>query len=284
MNASFERQKNIKAIALTLGMHAMLFLMFFYIAFQIPVPPAPMPQEGFEVNLGNSETGLGDEAPLAAESPAPSATESENAASASTAGDAAMETNDDVSEVATVKKSNTVSNKPKSNSVPVKPKQNTKQETVALQQKPNPQPKALYKGGSGAGGNDADSYNNSRNQGIAGGSGDQGKPTGNINSNSYTGNSASGNGVSISKQGFAGRSISRTPAFDDDFNENATIALDVTINADGNVVTANFRQLGSTSSNPTLRRIALQRVKQVQFDKGNGEGKGVLLFRFRLKE
>lgn len=284
MEASFERQKNFKAIALTIGIHALLFLIFFYIAFQIPVPPVPLPQEGFEVNLGNSEMGLGDEAPLAAESPAPSATESENAASASAARDAVMETNDDASEVATVKKSNTVSNKPKSNPVPAKPKQNTKPESVALQQKPNPQPKALYKGGSGAGGNDADSYNNSRNQGIAAGSGDQGNPNGNINSNSYTGNSASGNGVSITKQGFAGRSISKTPAFDDDFNENATIALDVTINADGNVVTANFRQLGSTSSNPTLRRIALQRVKQVQFDKGNGDGNGVLLFRFRLKE
>ncbi len=53
-----------------------------------------------------------------------------------------------------------------------------------------PKPKAVYAGGksSGASGNNADSYNKSTNQGVAGGKGDQGKPNGNPNSDSYTGN------------------------------------------------------------------------------------------------
>src|SRR5947199_362365 len=57
-------------------------------------------------------------------------------------------------------------------------------------------PKAVYAGGKNPnnGGNNADSYNNIRNQGIAGGNGDQGKPNGNPNSDSYTGNGGTGNG------------------------------------------------------------------------------------------
>lgn len=283
MDASFEKQKNIKAVALTLSAHALLFLLFFFIAFHIPVPPAPMPQEGFEVNLGNSETGEGETAPAAMNAPAPDASEAANPVSSSSAAEAnieSSETDDDVS--IPPKKIITLQNK-KAVVTPEKKSTSISTTPAAVQQKPAPAPKALYKGGNGTGGNDADSYQNTRNQGIAGGNGDQGKPNGNINSNNYTRNSIGGNGMSISG-GVTGRQRINTPSFRDEFNENANIAVDIKIDADGNVVSAAYRQLGSTSSNANLKRIAIQSAKKIKFNKGTEEGKGVLVFKFRLQE
>ena len=63
MAASFEREKNIKASAYTGTICIMLFLLFFLLQWTLPQIPAPVFGEGIEVNLGNSETGLGNVAP-----------------------------------------------------------------------------------------------------------------------------------------------------------------------------------------------------------------------------
>ncbi|MFW1568030.1 hypothetical protein ACEV9J_24020, partial [Vibrio parahaemolyticus] len=101
----------------------------------------------------------------------------------------------------------------------------------------------------GAGGNNADSYNKSNNQGIAGGKGDQGNPNGNPNSDSYTGNAASGNsgnGVTI-RNGLDGRRITKLPSFEDDFNENAKVAVDITVDGSGAVTAATINPRGTTT-------------------------------------
>jgi hypothetical protein len=170
---------------------------------------------------------------------------------------------------------------------------------VAPARKPNPvpvenpepkprQPKVLYKGGdgSGKGGNNADSWNNSTNQGIAGGKGDQGKPGGNPNSDSYTGNAGGGkSGVSISR-GLSGRRISRFPSFEDEFNENAKVAVDVRVDRNGNVVQATYQARGSTTSDVGMRNIAINKARQLKFNP-NPDGPetdiGTIIFNFRLK-
>ncbi|HMP91326.1 MAG TPA: hypothetical protein PKD90_00505, partial [Phnomibacter sp.] len=151
---------------------------------------------------------------------------------------------------------------------------------------PQPKPKAqmgTYTGGQGQGGNNQDGFNNVRNQGVAGGKGDQGKPNGNINSDNYTGNGGSGkSGVSVTR-GLTGRRIVTFPSFEDDFNENAKIALTIKVDEAGRVVSAEYSALGSTSSKPNLISIAKRKAMQLRFNESDTEGNGTIVFNFRLK-
>ena len=116
---------------------------------------------------------------------------------------------------------------------------------------PKPHPKAVFHGvnGTGTGGNGADDYKPGGNQGIAGGHGDQGAPGGDPNSTNYTGG-GHGNGIAISR-GLAGRNIANHVSFTGDFNENAKVAIDVRVDENGNVTSAEYQLRGSTTSAET---------------------------------
>src|SRR5688500_12636096 len=77
MTADFERQKNIKALAITLGIAGALLLLFILLKWSLPtVPPVPT-QEFLEVNLGTDDFGSGDDQPLLPGEPAPAQQRSE---------------------------------------------------------------------------------------------------------------------------------------------------------------------------------------------------------------
>lgn len=291
----FERVKNIKAGTYTGAIVGILLLLAFMVSWTTPVPDTPVLDEGIEVNLGNSETGLGDEAPMIPGPPAETDLET-NAPPKSQLTEASeptkeVETNDDDKEAPPAVVAKPVNPKPAAKKVPEKDiTEKVKKPNTAIVNNPTPAPKkpiAVYKGGTakGTGGNDADSWNNSRNQGIAGGTGDQGKPNGNPDSDNYTGNGGTGkSGVSISR-GLQGRRISRLPSFEDDFNQNAKIAVDVKVSANGSVISATYQPRGSSTSDAGMRAIALQKARQLKFTEGqNGEESlGTIIFNFRLK-
>ncbi|WP_298390760.1 hypothetical protein, partial [Hydrotalea sp.] len=60
---NFEIEKNWKAAAYTLLICIGIFLLFFFLKWTLPQIHPPATEDGIEVNLGNSETGLGDIAP-----------------------------------------------------------------------------------------------------------------------------------------------------------------------------------------------------------------------------
>ena len=62
-NDSFESQKNLKAGGYTLGICVLLLIVLIYASWTQPVEPPPVVEEGIEVNLGNSDKGLGDKQP-----------------------------------------------------------------------------------------------------------------------------------------------------------------------------------------------------------------------------
>ncbi|MEI6266263.1 MAG: hypothetical protein WCP74_14280 [Sphingobacteriia bacterium] len=276
MDLSFEKEKNIKAITITGAITIVLFLIFFYVHYEKPIPPEPIIGEGIEVNLGNSETGYGTIAPQA---PGQSA---EKAATKSTPINQSitqpiqpienpLEDDIDVNN----KKPSKSSNKPIVESKPIPA--------------PAPTPKAIFKASNtkGPGGNNADSYNGVRNQGIAGGKGDQGNPNGNPNSDSYNGNAASGKagtgGVAI-RSGLDGRRITKLPAFEDDFNENAKVAVDITVDQSGNVIAAMVNPKGTTTTNTNIRNIALRKARTLKLNSGDTEEQtGTLVFNFKLR-
>jgi len=284
----FESKKNIKALGYTLAICIAIFLVLFFISWTLPqLPPQPQ-DEGVEVNLGNSDQGMGDIAPMIPGDPSDTK-ETEVAPATPVSQPAPAEEDnkleeDNAAEATPVNpsKPKTKTN-PKSVTTPEVKKQTPK---ATLNTTPvKPRPKAVYAGGknAGNGGNGADSYNGVRNQGIAGGNGDQGKANGNPNSDSYTGNGGTGNsGVSI-RSGLQGRRF-RMPSFEDDFNENAKVAVDITVTSDGRVISATINPRGTTTTSSNIKNIAVRKAKELKFNNGSvNEQTGTIVFTFKLR-
>ncbi len=277
----FEKEKNLKAAGLTLACIAGLFAMFFLVSWSVPIPPVVTPDEGIEVNLGNSEQGLGDVAPMRPGDL--SEAEETNTAAAPSTSAATEETpvvdeNDDANATVVHTTSKPVSkNKPLRNENTTV-KKNTKSPTVNTPPRPA-QPKAVYSGGKNKsdGGNNADSYNNVSNQGIAGGKGDQGKPNGNPNSDNYTGNGGTGNGGINISSGLSGRRISSNTRFEDTYRYGGKVLVQVSVDENGKVTNATLYQ-GSAFSD--INRIAIKRAYEIKFSKGDSEQTGVITIRF----
>lgn len=292
----FETQKNIRAGTITGIICGVMIFLFFIISWTPPAPVIPPVEEGIEVNLGNSDIGSGEIQPLIPDPPAaaeeqintPPKTQLTEAEEAKE-----TETNDNDKEAPDVTVPKPVKPTPNSTNIPKKEnttpvKNPTTKPVVVENSKPAQKPKYVYKGGdgSGKGGNNADGWNNSQGQGIAGGQGDQGKINGNPNSDSYNGNGGSGkSGVSISK-GLQGRRITKLPSFEDEFNENAKVAVDIKVDKNGSVLSAVYQPRGSTTSDAGMRDIALRKARQLKFS-ANPEGSdtdlGTIIFNFKLK-
>lgn len=292
MAVTFEKEKNLKASAFTMAICALVFLFFFLTQWTLPQIPPPDFGEGIEVNLGNSETGMGDIPPL--KPGEPSVTEdTKTAPPPSAANREETKVNADAyddGDAPAINKNNKPALKPVNKPVSVVKK--TTPVTASTPTPAPPKPKAVFKGGTSTttSGNRADSYNGVQNQGIAGGKGDQGKPNGNPNSDSYKGNAASGNGgaggtggVSI-RSGLDGRRITKLPTFEDDFNENAKVAVDITVDKAGNVTMAVVNQRGTTTTNQSIRAIAIRKARSLKLNSGTAEEQtGTLVFSFKLR-
>src|SRR6201991_749213 len=285
----FESQKNWKASGYTAIICAALLFLFFIIGWTRPVELPPVVEEGIEVNLGNSDKGLGNDQPYLPGKPAAEEKEKYTPPKQAVVEKEAVkdvETDDNNKEDAPVIKK-APAPKPKATKIPDKEIVKTPAKPVKKPETtptpPKPHPKAVFGGvkGTGTGGNDADDYKPGGNQGIAGGRGDQGAPGGDPNSTSYTGGGHGNSGVSISR-GLSGRHITGTPSFTDDFNENAKVAVDVHVDANGNVTDADYQPRGSTTSAGNLKAIAIRKAKQVKFNSGGDESVGTLIFNFKI--
>jgi len=256
----------------------LLFFIFFFLNWELPQIPTPSFGEGIEVNLGNSETGIGTEAPQV---PGEAATETDNTKTTPPA------------QVEASKPIQTDANET-NEAAAVVTKTVKKQNTITPPVQAPPKPKAVFGGGASTttSGNNADSYNGKTDQGIAGGKGDQGKINGNPNSDSYTGNggngtggpAGAGGGVSI-RSGLDGRRIAKLPSFEDDFNENAKVAVDIVVNDNGQVISATVNPRGTTTTNASIRNIAIKKAQTLRLNAGNDpEQKGTIVFSFKIHE
>lgn len=286
MQIGFEREKNYKAGAITATICFLLFLLFFYLQWTLPIIPLPATGEGIEVNLGNSETGIGDVAPTIPGSPSDKEEDSKTNPITSKPDQTNTKVNADENGDEAVNNTEHAKPKVETKAAP-EAKPTTKPVTNTTASKPVPKPKAVYKGGTStnSSGNESDSYNGVKNQGVAGGKGDQGNPNGNPNSDSYKGNASSGtagNGVSI-RSGLDGRRITKLPSFEDEFNENAKVAIDITVDQSGNVISASVNPKGTTTTNQNIRKIALQKARTLKLNPGSeAEQVGTIVFSFKL--
>ncbi|WEK34813.1 MAG: hypothetical protein P0Y53_20185 [Candidatus Pseudobacter hemicellulosilyticus] len=289
MAENFESSKNVKAGGYTAAVCAVLLVIFLFVRWSLPALPQPPVDEGIEVNLGSSDQGFGDDQPFEPGSPAPaSAAAYTPPAAAPTPDDNVkdVETDDNNDPDAPEIKRPTIT-KPKATKVPEKDVVKSKPTAKPAPPTPAPpvqRPKATMKGvgGTGTGGNEADSYKKGGNQGVAGGTGDQGRPGGNPDSDNYTGGGGTGkSGVSISR-GLQGRRFTSLPSFTDDFNQNAKVAVDIKVDESGKVISATYQPRGSTTADASMKAIAIRKAQQIKFNAGGDESTGTLIFNFKL--
>jgi hypothetical protein len=138
-------------------------------------------------------------------------------------------------------------------------------------------PKALmgkYAGGNGAGGNNQDSYNNVKDQGIAGGKGDQGVENGSINGKSYTGSG----GPFVTK---GDRRVTKTYSFNGDVPP-ATIYAEIEVNPSG---VGRFIQItrGSSSNDPKYKSAIKEYLTKISFNSADHSSTVTVKFKFDLQ-
>jgi hypothetical protein len=303
---SFNTQKNWKAAIATLVVHALLLLVFFLVAFKTPAPPPPAPQEGIEVNLGDSETGYGDEQPMLPGEPAPALTDADATPIPAVAEEAASETEKemttnedaDIPEIKkpevkqTVKKEKEVVKKEAVKQVTdaaTKVIPNLKNPPVATNTPTNtenktttPKPKAVFSGGDGTGGNQQDSYNNSPGEGKAGGSGDQGKPNGVPNGDNYTGNGGKGNQSNGIPKVIGNRKITKPYSFEGDLDKAIIFAI-VKVSPSGKGSFVDFGK-NSTSRKPEYKKAIMQYLANIEFDAASKEDLITVQFIFNIRD
>jgi hypothetical protein len=289
MADDFESKKNIRALGMTVAVCSVLAVLLFLVSWTLPQVQPPSTDEGIEVNLGNSDQGSGDIAPAipgeASATPATTFDPPPSAQSAAAEETKPVEENNDA-DATPIHTPDKPVNKPDHKKTETSVAHKRQKAVIANPTPVPPRPKAVYAGGKSTanGGNNADSYNGARNQGIAGGRGDQGKANGNPNSDSYTGNGGTGrSGVQI-RSGLQGRRLTRFPSFEDDFNENAKVAVDVVVDQNGNVRSATVNPRGTTTTSSSIRNIALRKAAQLKFNTGSAEQQtGTIVFDFKLR-
>ena len=282
MSAEFERQKNIKATAITLGIAGALLLIVILVRWPLPtIAPTPV-QEFLEVNLGTDDFGSGKDQPLLPGEPAPAQQ------TAYTPPQPVKAVADDVKDVETDDRDNNDApaiRKPvvaKPNATRIDDNNKTVKQTTATVPQPvtqaPPKPRAVLgrtTGGNGNGGNGAETYKPGTGEGIAGGSGDQGRPGGDPNGTNYSG-----------QRKTFGTKVFNIPnqSFEDDLNQNAKIAVEVIVDDAGKVTSAAVTARGSTgTATQSMRNTALRLARQLKFGSSDGGQKGVVVFDFKVR-
>jgi len=290
MADTFESEKNWKATGYTVGICTLLMILLLYVSWTRPVEPVPVTLDSMEVNLGNSDKGLGTDQPYLPGQPSAEDKEKYTPPRQAVVEKEPVkdvETDDNNKEDAPVVKKAVVT-KPDATKIPdkeiVKKAVKPVKQPETLPTPPKPHPKAVFHGvnGTGTGGNNADDFKPGGNQGIAGGKGDQGAPGGDPTATNYTGGAGHGNSGVVISRGLSGRHITGMPSFTDDFNENAKIAVDIHVDANGNVTDADYQPRGSTSGDASLIAIAKRKARLVKFNSGDDESVGTLVFNFRV--
>jgi periplasmic protein TonB len=277
MTAEFERQKNIKASAITFGVAVVLLLIMLFYKWPLPtIPPVPL-QEFIEVDLGNGDPGSGTDHPLLPGEPAPAQQQAYNPPQPvqSTVSDAKdIETDDRAENVAPEIRRPTVSNptstKIDNNNKVVKSSPTTQ---PAVTQAP-PRPRAVLGrtvGGNGNGGNGADTY--SPGTGGPGG-------TGNGN-----GGSGGGTGTGTGPRHLGTQIVSiPSQSFEDDFTQSGKIALEILVNANGVLQSAVYSSKGSTLPKSSVNTsIALRRARELKYPKMEGGFRKTQIFEFTVR-
>jgi outer membrane biosynthesis protein TonB len=256
---------NVRAATGTVVVHVLLFLFFLLFRFATP-DVKPVEELGMEVNLGTSDEGSGFEQPQNVEEPSKDIAP-EVAATAPIENTAAKEIEHseepEAPKVAPIVASNNKGKDIKPHTqkpeVKAKPKKD-KKHNLTTNTKPQQNPRFVYHGNNGNGGNKTMNNLPGNSQGNTHGNGDRGIPNGIPGSSNYKG--SQGNGTGGISHTLSGRDIS-PKQFVAEFNEAGKVVVRVKVDREGNIISKTVR----SSSSSRLSEIALQKLNQAHFTK-----------------
>ncbi len=257
LSAPAEQSINPKALTWAIGVHVLLFLLFLLWQYKVPVAVAPV-EMGMEVNLGTSDNGSGTDQPMSTEDPASGVSVNLKSASASSNTSKDLMQSNDVNAPAVPmanKANNTNRNSTLTNN---ETKKTANQQANDKNKKQQLQPRYVYNGGTGKGGNSAMQNINGKGEGNTTGPGDRGVPGGTPGSANYVG--SPGNGTGGINHTLSGRQIS-PDKFEASFHEGGTVKIRVTVDRNGNIIDKSVQ----SSPSPELSRLALQKLSQAKF-------------------
>jgi TonB family protein len=281
--------------------HIILFISLFLIALRTPLP---LPgEEGVEVNLGYTETGIGnvqsDNPPPQSKVVQPKKVQPQPQSEPEPVQKKEEIIKQDIEEAPSIEEKTEkepVKKEPEKPIVkterkkpePVKePEEKVEEKTVdstfAEETKevtdPEPQPvvnkRALFTG-------TVNNNTQGTNQGIAGGIGDQGKPKGFKDSDKYDGRGGKGNGPSFD---LGGRGSLYLDEPNTDFKEQGDVVVDIWVNRNGKVVKAQVKSKGTNILDPKLRQKAVDAAKNSKFEsdsKAEELQRGTITYKFVL--
>jgi len=227
----------------------MLLVVVVLLSFGYDPPDPPIPEEGVEVNIGDSDFGMGDDAQPAATAAATPSSSSTN--------QVATQLADPTPSIA----SSTTVASPSTEQPKVEPKE------------PEINKNALFPGR-------RNQQSGSGSQGVTSGTGDQGKPNGSPSSNNYDGNGG-GNGTPV----LPGRSSVALPRPEYGSNNQGTVVIQIWVGRDGRVLRAEYQPKGSNTSNGYLVKQATAAALKARFNPDPAapdEQKGTITYIFKI--
>ncbi len=286
-----------KALTGTIIFHGLILFALVFLALQTPLP---LPgEQGVEVSLGSTNTGLGTQAmqpqlktmkakplptsvshpkpPSPKPQPKPSVTHQKNLTQN-------IEEAPSLEKKKTPKKKKTV--KPKKTKLEKKvskePVSKKKADSTRIVKKTPPQKKpqpvvnqrALFKLAPGS---------QNQSQGIKKGTGDQGKPHGFKESNAYNGRGGKGQGISFSLGNRGAKFLDKPSA---SFTEQGTVVVRIEVNPQGKVTNARIFAKGTTVVSENLRQLAVRAARNSLFSTdptAPGIQIGTITYHFILK-
>ncbi len=226
------------------------------LSFGYDPPDPPIPEEGVEVNVGDSDYGLGS-------SPEPTSEASSNTPPAAQNQVATQQTEPSVAMNSTPNQGN-ITNPAAQEQPKVENKEPEINRNAIFPGKRN----RTDNSGTGSEGNTT-------------GNGNQGNPNGTPNSNNYSGNGGSGQG----SYSLAGRTAVSLPKPSYDSNVQGTVVISIWVDRQGKVTRAEYQPKGSTTSNGTLVNQAKLAALKARFNASASaleEQKGTITYYFKI--
>ena len=275
MTADIDRQKKLQAAAYTAAIAAGLLLIVWFVKFYQPVVPPPPPEVAIEifglpeppvedVNLGNNDVGSGKVQPIVTGQPSSAPVSQDVTPSKGVTSQQATKDFDEEND-----KHSPPITKPAATNTNKEVTNNATEESEANKPQLRRGAQMTSTRGTGNGGNtDIPGYNRPGSQGPGDGPGDKGTYNGNPKATNF--------GVKMYPIG--------NQSFEDDFNQNAKVAMVVEVDAAGKVTSANHTSKGSTgTATRGMIDIARRRAFQVKFPATGSPQKGTLIFDFSVR-
>ena len=244
--------KNPKVISGICTAVIMAIIVAVLLAFGYNPPDPPIPEEGVEVNLGDSDLGFGQSADPVSEasSYAPPAAQEQ----------VATQHTEPAPAINAAKKTGVTN-------------PNATEQPKVENKEPQINPNALFTGR-----RNQNSGNGS--QGQSTGTGDQGKPDGTPNSNNYVGSGGNGGNYSL-----AGRSAVSLPLPQYNSNQQGTVVVRIWVDQQGRVTRAEYEPKGSNTSDGNLVSKAKAAALKARFNADRSaqeEQRGTITYIFKI--